>query len=49
MAGITIPDRDGDEPEHFAKQQAEIARQVEAKMAERLDRELRHLINKEGK
>lgn len=46
---VDIPDRDNDSAEAFARQQAEIAKQVSAAKAAQLDKELRDLLKEEGK
>lgn len=49
MAGITIPDRDGDEPEDFRRQQAAIAKQIDEAIVRKVDDAVKRILNKEGK
>lgn len=44
---MKIPPRDDDSAESFSKQQDLIAKQVQAKMDERFDRDLKALLDRE--
>jgi hypothetical protein len=44
---MKVPPRDDDSAESFARQQDELAKQVQAKMDERFDRDLKVLLDRE--
>lgn len=46
---MKIPDRPDDSAESFKAQQEAIAKQVQAKMDERFDREVKDLLDKDNK